>query len=201
MPRAPRSEFAFLLVLAVGCASVTRLLGAYFLLGAFLAGMIAQRTRAYVPELVSPRIMDAIELFASFFIPFYFFNAGLELQRDDFSLRALEIGGAMLAVVLPLRLAAIVAHRRMVFRQDLRSATRIAVTLLPTLVFTLVLAGVLREQFHAAPELVGALMIYTLANTCIPGFFLAPAARIDFTRPEAAPAPPPSEPGTALVEK
>jgi Kef-type K+ transport system membrane component KefB len=201
MPRAPRSEFAFLLVLAVGCASATRMLGAYFLLGAFLAGMIAQRTRAYVPELVSPRIIDAIELFASFFIPFYFFHAGLELRAADFSLRALALAGALLAVVLPLRLAAIVAHRRVAFGQDLRSATRVAIALQPTLVFTLVLAGILRDQFQAPPELVGALLIYTLANTCIPGFVLARAARIDFTAPEAAPAPPVSEPGTSALRR
>jgi hypothetical protein len=41
-------------------------------------------------------------------------------------------------------------------------------------------------------------MIYTLVNTCIPGFVLAPAARIDFTAPEGAPASPPSEPATAM---
>jgi Kef-type K+ transport system membrane component KefB len=189
MPRAPRTEFAFLLVLAVGCASATRMLGAYFLLGAFLAGVIAQRTRSYVPELVSPRIIDAIELFASFFIPFYFFHAGLSLHRDDFSLRALAIGGAMLGLLLPLRLAMIVIHRRVAFGQAIGPATRIGITLLPTLVFTLVLATILRDQFHAPPELVGALLIYTLVNTCIPGFVLARAATIDFTSPEAAAAP------------
>jgi hypothetical protein len=44
--------------------------------------------------------------------------------------------------------------------------------MLPTLVFTLVLAGILRDQFGLAPELYGALVIYTMLNTILPGIVL-----------------------------
>jgi Kef-type K+ transport system membrane component KefB len=195
MPHAPRSEFAFLLVLATVCAYATKTLGAYYLLGAFLAGVIAQRTRAFVPELVSPRILDAIELFASFFIPFYFFHAGLQLRRDDFGLLALELGAVLIVIVLPLRIATILGHRRIVFKKPFRASTRIATALLPTLVFTLVLANILREQFGAPDYLIGGLIIYTLASTVIPGFVLRSTKQLDFTAPEAAEAPAPREPG------
>src|SRR6185312_3512100 len=45
-PYAPRSEFAFLLMVAFVCAYTTRTLGVYYLVGAFLVGVAAQRFRA-----------------------------------------------------------------------------------------------------------------------------------------------------------
>jgi Kef-type K+ transport system membrane component KefB len=199
MPRAPRSEFAFLLVLAVVCASATKLLGAYYLLGAFIAGVIAQRTRAFVPELVSPRILDAVELFASFFIPFYFFHAGLELKREDFTWDALLVGVVLVVIVLPLRIASIVGHRRIVLGQPVRGSLRMATALLPTLVFTLVLSRILRDQYAIPEYLIGGLVVYTFASTIIPGFVLGSRRAPDFTAPEAAPAPAVREPGSGPV--
>lgn len=185
LPRAPKAEFAFLLVLAMLCAFATRSLGAYYLLGAFIVGLVAQRTRAYVPELLSPKVIDAVELFASFFVPFYFFNAGLKLHRDDFGLQALLVGLGFIALVLPLRLAAMVGFRRLAAGKPLGGSLRIATALLPTLVFTLVLAGILRDTFQVPSELFGGLIVYTLVNTLIPGFFLrARPESLDFTSPE-----------------
>jgi Kef-type K+ transport system membrane component KefB len=195
MPRAPHSEFAFLLVLAVVCAYATRLIGAYYLLGAFIAGVVAQRTRAYVPELVSPRIMDAIELFASFFIPFYFFHAGLDLRADDFSPQALVVGAVLVLVVLPLRLFGTMLHRRFALGKPLNASFRVAVALLPTLVFTLVLAQILRERFHVPEYLIGGTIIYTLVATILPGLVLGSQRPVDYTAPEAAPAPDRLTPG------
>jgi hypothetical protein len=43
-------------------------------------------------------------------------------------------------------------------------------------VFTLVIAGILRDQFGVHVSLFGALIVYTLANTLVPGFALPPAA-------------------------
>jgi hypothetical protein len=75
-PYAPKSEFAFLLMVAVVCAYATRLLGVYYLVGAFLVGVAAQRFRASHPAMSSERMVDALESFGSVFIPFYFFHAG-----------------------------------------------------------------------------------------------------------------------------
>jgi hypothetical protein len=36
----------------------------------------------------------------------------------------------------------------------------------------MVLAGILRERFAASPALVGAIIIYALVNTLLPGLFL-----------------------------
>jgi len=175
VPYAPKSEFAFLLMVAVVCAYVTRQLGVYYLVGAFVVGMAAQRFREKLPALASEELIRAVELFASFFVPFYFFNAGLTLRADDFSVGAVRLGGAFVLVMVPLRLATVVMHRRISLGEGLRASMRIAVPMLPTLVFGLVIAGILRERFAVDGLLFGALVLYTLTVTIIPAVvFRAP---------------------------
>ena len=55
--------------------------GVYYLLGAFLVGVAAQRFRAKLPALSSEKMVDALEAFGSVFIPFYFFVAGTPASR------------------------------------------------------------------------------------------------------------------------
>ena len=168
VPYAPRSEFAFLLMVAVVCAFVTRELGVYYLVGAFVVGMAAQRFRSQLPAIASEDMIHAVELFASFFIPFYFFNAGVQLRREDFGVEALVYGGGFLATMIPLRVAAVVVHRRLALGEPVSSTLRIAVPMLPTLVFGLVIAEILRDRFAAPPALFGGIILYTLLVTIIP---------------------------------
>ena len=72
----------------------------------------------------------------------------------------------------PLRVALIALHRRVALREPLRNGARIGIAMLPTLVFTLVIAEILRDQFAVPRAVFGGLIIYTLANTLIPGFLL-----------------------------
>ncbi len=171
-PYAPRSEFAFLLMVAVLVAFATRQLGMYYLVGAFVVGVTAQRFREHLPALAPEEMLRAVELFASFFVPFYFFNAGLDLRREDFGVDALLLGLVFLGVALPLRIGIVAAHRRLVLGEPLAQGSRVALPMIPTLVFTLVIAGILRERFAVSPMVFGGLIVYTLANTLIPGCFL-----------------------------
>jgi len=102
VPFAPRTEFAFLLMIAVLCAVITRKLGVYYLVGAFIVGMAAQRFRERLPAMVSESMLHAVESFASIFVPFYFFHAGLILHRSDLTLEALGFGLALFAVAVPI---------------------------------------------------------------------------------------------------
>ena len=77
VPHAPKSEFAFLILVAVVCAFVTRELGVYYLVGALVVGMAAQRFRVHLPAMASENMPHAVESFASLFVPFCFFHAGL----------------------------------------------------------------------------------------------------------------------------
>jgi Kef-type K+ transport system membrane component KefB len=171
-PYAPKSEFSFLVILAVFAGMVTLRLGVYYLVGAFVVGLVAQRFREELPALASERMLHSVEVFAVFFIPFYFFGAGLHLQRDDFSLEALLLGVAFLGLFLPFRIVMVGVHRRLALHEPLAHSVRVAVSILPTLVFTLVIAGILRDRFDVDPAIFGGLIVYTLANTLVPGFAL-----------------------------
>lgn len=172
LPFAPKSEFAFLLILALVCASVTRQLGVYYLVGAFVVGVTAVRLRQRLPALASERLLIGIELFASFFAPFYFFKAGLHLEAGFFGWEAVLLGLALVVVSVPLRVGVVAAFRRVALGEPLRSGTRVGLSLVPTLVFTLVLAGILRERFALSDQLFGALVVYALVNTTLPGVLL-----------------------------
>ncbi|HRC88217.1 MAG TPA: cation:proton antiporter, partial [Thermoanaerobaculia bacterium] len=172
LPHAPKSEFAFLLMLAVMSALVTRALGAYYLIGAFVVGLTAQRFRSRMPAIASEQMVHAVELFASFFVPFYFFHAGLELEREDFTLASALLGLAFVAVVVPLRVALVALHRRFSLGEPVGSGARIGIAIAPTLVFTLVIADILRERFELSQTLFGALIVFTIVNTLLPGWVL-----------------------------
>jgi Kef-type K+ transport system membrane component KefB len=180
LPYAPKSEFAFLLMLAVLCAFVTRRLGVYYLVGAFVVGVAAQRFRRELPAIASDTTLSAVELFASFFVPFYFFSAGLHLRAADFGSAAFLVGGAMLLLVIPIRIAVVALHRKFALHEPLRTGGRIGAAMLPTLVFTIVIAEILRDRFLVPRAVFGGLILYTLANTLIPGFALRlPAPELD----------------------
>ncbi|HEX6315729.1 MAG TPA: cation:proton antiporter [Gemmatimonadaceae bacterium] len=185
LPYAPKSEFAFLLMMAVLCALVTRELGAYYLVGAFIVGLTAQRFREQMPAIASAQMITAVELFASFFVPFYFFHAGLGLQSGDFSATALMIGGIFFAVMVPLRIFLVAVHRRVSLGEPLKSGARIGLSIVPTLVFTLVIAEILRDRFGVPQPVFGGLIVYTLANTLLPGLILrlAPPSPAEFDVP------------------
>lgn len=172
VPYAPKSEFAFLLMIAILCAFATRKLGVYYLVGAFVVGLTAQRFRERLPAITSERMLHSVEMFSTFFVPFYFFSAGTRLERDDFDAQALALGAAFLAAMVPVRVLAVAVHRHFALGEPVRTGMRIGASMLPTLVFTLVIAEILRERYGIPAELFGGLIVYTLANTLIPGFVL-----------------------------
>ncbi len=188
-PFAPGAEFSFLVLMALLCAFVTRELGVYYLVGAFIVGITAVRLHRDIPALSSPKVLGAVELFASFFIPFYFFKSGLHLEAEHFSPMAIGLGLALVAVVVPIRVLHVALHRRLSLKEAWPDALRIGTAIVPTLVFTIVLAEILRDRFHLSPTLFGALITFTLGNTLVPGFLLRmPTPR--FESPEMPPLEP-----------
>lgn len=171
-PLAPNSEFAFLIIIALICSMITRKLDAYYLVGAFIVGMTAHRFQKLLPSITSNKMLHAIQLFASFFTPFYFFHAGLGISRDDLSLRAFLVGIGLFVVVAPLRTLVTMAQRRLSLGEAPSKSFPIATSLLPTLVFGLVLAGILKNRFDVPRYLFGGVIIYTILITILPGLIL-----------------------------
>lgn len=181
-PYAPKSEFAFLLMVAVVCAYATRRLGVYYLVGAFFVGVAAQRFRARMPALSSEKMVDALEAFGSVFIPFYFFYAGTHVDARAIGWPALVAGALLLILFVPLRIATTALHRTVALKESEERGKRVGIALTPTLVFTLVISDILRTRYGAPLYLVGGLVLYTIVNTTLPAFLLR-GAPPEFERP------------------
>lgn len=69
---APGSEFSFMMMLAIIFGLITKKLGAYYLVGAFLVGMVAGRYKQQSPSANSEQMLHSLRSFSTFFMPFYF---------------------------------------------------------------------------------------------------------------------------------
>lgn len=173
VPHAPGSEFSLLVMVGFVAAFITYKLGVYYLVGAFIAGLVARLLQIRMPRLASHENITALRLFATFFVPFYFFHAGTMISRDALSFEALGLGLLMTVLVVPLRVGMVWLQRRLIFRGEHKLSTlRVSVALTPTLVFTLVLADILHSRFQLSGALTGALILYTTLNTLLPSLLL-----------------------------
>ena len=154
-------------------AYLTEFIGVHVLIGAFLAGFIARLLRQRMPRLSSNENLHAIQLFASFFVPFYFFGAGMAVPTAALSWDALSLGLLLSAALLPFRIIVLWVQRRFIQGESARGSLRVATALTPTLIFTLVLATILRDRFHITDTLYGALLVYATVSTLLPSLFLA----------------------------
>jgi len=187
VPYAAGSEFSLLVMVGLLAAYLTKQLGVYYLVGAFLVGMVARLLRERMPALASEENLRAVKLFASFFVPFYFFNSGINVPGGALQWNSLWLGLAVTAAVTPLRVGVVWAQRRFFVHEDVRSSLRVAVALAPTLVFTLVLAAILRERFAISDVLYGAMLVYAALTTMLPSVVLSRAFDLDVT--DVAPPP------------
>lgn len=101
-------------------------------------------------------------------------------------------GLAFLLVCGAIRLGEVSLHRWLALREPPRVSLRIGVALLPTLVFTLVMADILRSRPGVPPELIGALVLYTTLITLLPGILLhTPVVQYDTPHLDPLATPPP----------
>ena len=185
-PHAPGSEFSLLVMVGMVAAYITYSLGVYYLVGAFIAGLVARLLHQRMPLLASHDNLHALRLFASFFVPFYFFNAGTKVPSEALSFQALGLGLLLTLVVLPLRIGVVWLQRRVLFGESFRSSLRVSLALAPTLIFTLVLAAIMRDRFEIAPALFGALLLYAALTTLLPSLVFRTPFDVDPVEQEAA---------------
>jgi Kef-type K+ transport system membrane component KefB len=179
VPYAPGSEFSLLVMVGLIAAYLTDEIGVHYLVGAFLAGFIARMLRTRMPGLASPENLHAIQLFASFFVPFYFFYSGMGVPAAALHWDALRWGLLLSGAALPLRIGIVWCQRRFIRGETAAGSLRVATALAPTLIFTLVLATILRDRFKVGDTLYGALLVYAAVTTLLPSLVLAKQA--DFT--------------------
>jgi Kef-type K+ transport system membrane component KefB len=172
VPYSPGSEFSLLLMVGLICAVITKTLGVYYLVGAFVAGLVARSLSKRLTTLASPENLEAIRLFASFFIPFYFFHNGLGVPSAALVSASLLYGFALAACVMPVRLGVVWLQSRLMRHRGNRGSLRVSIALSPTLIFTLVIAEILRENFSVSPPLYGGLLVYAAIASILPSLTL-----------------------------
>ena len=155
VPYARGSEFSLLVMVGIVAAYLTYKLGVYYLVGAFLAGFIAKLLRERMPALASDQNLHAVRMFASFFVPFYFFHKGMGVPHGALSWQALGVGVAIALAVLPLRIGVLWLQRRLIAGESVKGSLKVAAALTPTLIFTLVIATILRERYGLPEYLYG----------------------------------------------
>jgi Kef-type K+ transport system membrane component KefB len=196
IPYAPGSEFSLLVMVGLVAAYLTKQIGVYYLVGAFLTGLAARLLHVKMPTLASDKNLHAIELFASFFVPFYFFYRGMKVPEGAIQLQALWIGLSITAAVLPLRIGLIVFQRRFLHGDDIKSSFYVAIALAPTLIFTLVIASILHERYGISDALFGGLLIYVALSTILPSFVLSRPVVLDVEDEPLHTSTNPTEPST-----
>jgi Kef-type K+ transport system membrane component KefB len=189
VPYAPGSEFSLLVMVGLIAAYLTDEIGVHYLVGAFLAGFIARMLRNRMPGLASHENLRAIQLFASFFVPFYFFYAGMGVPAEALHWDALRWGLALSAAALPLRIGIVWCQRRFIRGETATGSLRVATALAPTLIFTLVIATILRDRFKVGDTLYGALLVYAAMTTLLPSLVLAKQPEFTPEVPEAEASP------------
>lgn len=180
VPYAPGSEFSLLLMVGIICAVISEAAGVHVLIGAFVAGLVAGLLKTRMATLASHENLQAVRLFASFFVPFYFFQQGREVPAGALVARALIYGLVLSVIVLPLRIAKIWAEARLFSGRTPEGGMRIAIALSPTIIFTLVIAEILHESFHIDDALFGGLLVYAAISTILPSLLLPRLAVTEF---------------------
>jgi hypothetical protein len=88
--------------------------------------------------------------------------------------------GLVLAVcVIPIRLGVVWLQSRFMQHRGHRGSIRVAIALTPTLIFTLVIAELLRENFAISPPLYGGLLVYAAVASILPSLTLPAFAESD----------------------
>jgi len=179
MPYAPESGFSMLVMVGLIAAYLTKQLGVYYLVGAFLAGFTARLLRERIPQLAPAENLRAVRLFASFFVPFYFFHGGMTVPPGALVWQSVWLGFALAAMALPLRIGMVWLQRVYIFKEHPRSALKVPVALTPTLIFTLVLATILHDQFGIPDTWYGALLVYAAISTILPALLISKPFELD----------------------
>lgn len=183
IPFAPGSEFSLLIMVGLIAAYLTKQIGVYYLVGAFFTGLAARQLQEKMPTLASDDNLHAVQLFASFFVPFYFFYSGMKVPYGALQWESLWIGLAITAVVLPFRVGTVAAQRMYVNKDEMKSSFDVAIALTPTLIFTLVIASILHENFGISDTLFGGLLVYAGITTILPSFILKKPLSLDVDNP------------------
>jgi Kef-type K+ transport system membrane component KefB len=170
---APRTEFSFVMIVALLAAYVTHHLGVHYLVGAFLVGFIARRYLRWCSkqgvEVAGVRAaLGSFRFFSAFFVPFFFFLAGATLPEGALTLKAAGFALSLAVLATPLRAGSVMLHRRYSLKESWGEAWKVGLLLGPTTVFSVAIAEILRQRFPVEGWIVGGLILYGAFTSLLP---------------------------------
>lgn len=167
-PYTPNSEVPLLVVLSLICGVISKELGAYYLVGAFMVGLVGSRFKHEIFKDNEESIFTSLNSFFNVFLPFYFFFAGLKMPLKNFTWDAAKIGIVLLLIFVPLRIVLNSLSLKYLLKDFVNQSYRVSLSLMPTLIFGLVIAGILIERGEVPTVYIYALIVYTLISSLLP---------------------------------
>lgn len=167
-PYAPNSEIPFLVALSLISGILSKEIGAYYLVGAFIVGIIGSRFRDKIFNEGEDALFRSLSGFFNVFLPFYFFYAGTKLSLNSLSLESLKFALILFVLFVPLRLLIIKTSLRFFMDEIIEKTYQVSFSLMPTLIFGLVIANVLMERQLVPDKYSYALILYTLLTSLFP---------------------------------
>lgn len=172
-PVAPDSEVPFLVVLSLISGVISKELGAYYLVGAFIVGLVGSRFKQDIFGENEESIFNSLATFFNVFLPFYFFYAGVKLKFSSFNMDAIKLGTIFVIIFIPLRLFVNSLGFKFLMKEVIKRPYEISLSLMPTLIFGLVIAGVLKDRGTISDQIIYALIFYTLISSIIPSIIFS----------------------------
>jgi len=169
-PYAPKSEVAFLIILALVCGVITKKIGTYYLVGAFIVGLIAGRFKHFMGKVEGINIFNALSIFFGIFIPFYFFKAGLGFSSDHLNKEGFFVGLGFILILIPIRFLFILYTQKKFVDNRVYKPWKISLSLMPNLIFGLVISSILTERYNVDSSIIAGLFIYTIFTSILPTF-------------------------------
>lgn len=167
-PYAPNSEVPFLVVISLISGVISKELGAYYLVGAFIVGLVGSRFKHEIFKDDEESILKSLSSFFTVFLPFYFFYSGLKLSLSGFTSGSLIMGSLFIILFIPLRLGLNMSSLHYSLKEFTKNPYKVSLSLMPTLIFGLVIAGILKDKKLVSSTLVYSLIFYTLISSLLP---------------------------------
>lgn len=172
-PYAPNSEIPFLVALSLISGIISKELGAYYLVGAFIVGLIGSRFKRSIFKEGEDALFRSLSGFFNVFLPFYFFYAGTKIYLSEINYSSIQYALILFVIFVPIRLLIIKTSFRFFLNEIVENTYKVSFSLMPTLIFGLVIASILRERNLLAPEYSYALIIYTLLTSLMPSIIFS----------------------------
>ncbi|MCT4641007.1 MAG: cation:proton antiporter [Bacteriovoracaceae bacterium] len=170
MPYAKDSQVPFLIMLALVCGVLSKSFGAYYLTGAFITGLGGVFFLNDLAVDGHESFFKSLGSIVALFLPFYFLIAGSSINIGLFSYQSVLVAFVLALVFVPVRMKMLSLGFKLFDIADEKNKKQIAVALLPTLVFGLIICQTLLERDNIKPFIVYALLTYTFITTLTPSF-------------------------------